>query len=503
MKIQDFLEHHGIGRNPFAEEDAKSDKVFKDHCIINTYHPIWDKVYGDPSEPTTSVVFGEKGSGKTAICLQIARHIDSYNQEHPEERVFVIHYDDFNPFLDRFRDQIPGRNVTADKVLKQWKLWDHMDAILTAGVTGLVDDLMETPATRVRTSGEVQPQLSCRLDRHQMRDLLLLAACYDESTQQTFLGRWNQLRKSLGFSTIKSQWQRILGITYSVIALAILITMAVRDLETVTNRGFWFMLLGSLAVSWTPWCWKSAQNLFRAHGILQKMRVGNREAGSLRKVLMQFTNDEIDSQPLPNKASTDDRYELLIKFQSILKTLGFSGILVLVDRVDEPHLINGSADLMKDLLWPMLDNKFLKQPGIGIKLMLPIELARFIEKEDRQFYQRARLDKQNMIKSFGWTSESLVDVANARLKACSDRDDAATLNDLFDESVSQRRILDALKMLRVPRHLFKFLYQLSVDHCNSYTDQAPEFKIDSKTFEVTFAVFMREQDAFDQGLSAG
>jgi hypothetical protein len=35
MKIQDFLEHHGIGRNPFAEEDAKSDKVFKDHC--NSY----------------------------------------------------------------------------------------------------------------------------------------------------------------------------------------------------------------------------------------------------------------------------------------------------------------------------------------------------------------------------------------------------------------------------------------------------------------------------------
>jgi hypothetical protein len=218
---------------------------------------------------------------------------------------------------------------------------------------------------------------------------------------------------------------------------------------------------------------------------------------------MQFTNDEIDSQPLPNKSSTDDRYELLIKFQSILKTLGFSGILVLVDRVDEPHLINGSADLMKELLWPMLDNKFLKQPGIGIKLMLPIELARFIEKEDRQFYQRARLDKQNMIKSFGWTSESLVDVANARLKACSDRGEVATLIDLFDESVSQRRILDALKMLRVPRHLFKFLYQLSVDHCNSYTDQAPEFQIDSKTFETTFAVFLREQDAFDHGLSAG
>ncbi len=43
----------------------------------------------------------------------------------------------------------------------------------------------------------------------------------------------------------------------------------------------------------------------------------------------------------------------------------FDGILVLVDRVDEPYLINGSTDLMRALVWPMLDNKFLKHPGPG------------------------------------------------------------------------------------------------------------------------------------------
>ncbi|MEC7564557.1 MAG: hypothetical protein VX738_02640 [Planctomycetota bacterium] len=503
MKLQHFLEHHGISRNPFAEEDAKSDKVFKEHCIINTYHPTWDKVFGDPSEPSTSVIFGEKGSGKTAICLQIARHIESYNRQNPEQRVFVIHYDDFNPFLDRFRDQVHGRNDSADKVLKKWRLWDHMDAILTAGVTGLVDDLLETRGTRVRTSASVEPQLGCRLDRHQMRDLLLLAACYDESTQQTFIGRWHQLRKSLGFSSLGSQWQRFLGIGYSLLSVVILVAAFIRTPDVMTSNGFWFMLLGSLAFSWTPWCWKASRNLIRAYGILQKMRIGNREAGSLRKVLMNFSNEEIAAQPLPDKDNTDDRYELLMKFQSILHTLGFNGILVLVDRVDEPHLINGSAELMKELLWPMLDNKFLKQMGIGIKLMLPIELSRFIEKEDRQFYQRARLDKQNMIKSFGWTGESLIDVANARLQACSEKHGNAVLRDLFDESVSNRRILDVLKMLRVPRHLFKFLYQLCVDHCNSYTDQSPCYEIDSKTFESTLAVFLHEQNAFEHGVAAG
>ena len=91
---------------------------------------------------------------------------------------------------------------------------------------------------------------------------------------------------------------------------------------------------------------------------------------------------------------------------------------MLVDRVDEPHMINGSVEQMRMLLWPMLDNKFLKHPGIGFKLLLPIELSHYIDREDRDFYQRARLDKQNMIPSLEWTGEALFDVASARLKAC-------------------------------------------------------------------------------------
>ena len=70
MRIQQFLDHHGIARNPFAEEDAATDPVFKDHCIDSTYHPTWDKIYGDPREPSTAIVFGEKGAGKTACNFQ-------------------------------------------------------------------------------------------------------------------------------------------------------------------------------------------------------------------------------------------------------------------------------------------------------------------------------------------------------------------------------------------------------------------------------------------------
>ena len=71
MKVQQFLEHHGIKENPFGQEDAQSDHVFKEFCLNGTHHPVWDKIFSNPTNPSTSVVFGEKGAGKTAIRMQM------------------------------------------------------------------------------------------------------------------------------------------------------------------------------------------------------------------------------------------------------------------------------------------------------------------------------------------------------------------------------------------------------------------------------------------------
>jgi hypothetical protein len=219
--------------------------------------------------------------------------------------------------------------------------------------------------------------------------------------------------------------------------------------------------------------------------------------------MMSFRAADLAGQPLPRKQRTDDRYELLAKFQGLLKTLGFPGIVVLVDRVDEPHLINGSVEQMRALLWPMLDNKFLKHPGVGFKLLFPIELSQYIDREDRDFYQRARLDKQNMIPSLEWTGEALFDVASARIKACAAPGSSPTLRELFDPSISERRLVDAFRGLRVPRHLFKFMYRLFVAHANAYTDEEPCWTISSERFESVLALYSRDQDAFDRGLRAG
>ncbi len=496
MRVPQFLEHHGIISNPFAEEDAQTDPVFKQHCIDRTYHPSWDKIYGNPAEPATSIVFGEKGAGKTAMRLQVVRHLEEYNRTNPERRVFVVEYDDFNPFLDRFHSHLAQRRRRPDRALAEWRLWDHMDAILSLAVTRLVDQVLESSAADPSSGAAVAQQLG-RLDRWQVRDLLLLAACYDQSTAETFRSRWRRLRRRLRYPAWRSLWP---------LALGWLVTLGVAGTIGALQKWDWlaqpwpylFAVLG-----WAPWAIRNLRWTWRARRIAGNLRTLRHEVGPLRQVFTTLGADDVSSQPLPESPRTDDRYELLLKLQQLLRSLGFTGIVVLVDRVDEPHLINGSADLMKAFLWPMLDNKFLKHPGLGLKLLLPIELSRFVEREDRDFYQRARLDKQNMVPSLVWTGEALFDVANDRLRACATEGGQPTLRSLLDDSISENRLLEALRSLRGPRHLFKFMYRLLMAHCGAHTDQRPVWRIESATFESVLALYLRDQDAFDRGVGAG
>jgi hypothetical protein len=97
----------------------------------------------------------------------------------------------------------------------------------------------------------------------------------------------------------------------------------------------------------------------------------------------------------------------------------------------------------------------------------------------------------------------LYDVASARLKACALPGRSPSLSELFDDSIDDRRLMNAFRSLRVPRHLLKFMYRLFVAHCNAHTDESPSWKISSDRFESVLALYTRDQDAFDRGLRAG
>jgi hypothetical protein len=500
MKVQQLLAHHGIQENPFGQEDAQSDQVFKRHCLAGTYHPAWDKIFGSPADPATAVVFGEKGSGKTALRLQIVGQICRYNLEHPDQRVLVVEYDDFNPFLDCFRDRLFGRKRRPERTLESWRLWDHMDAILTLAVTGVVDRIVN--ATSSDTADEkIDPAKVQSLPRLQQRDLLLLSAFYDRSLSMPRNQRWNMLRRKLRFSVWRAEWGRALGIAVTAATIgALAYNKELGDFYHSWKP--WAILLAG----WLPWLWRQGNLMWRAWRVTQQVRVIHHHPNLLRQLLARFQRRELLDQPVPDKDRSDDRYELLNKLQAVLRPLGYAGIVVLVDRVDEPHLVNGSVERMRDLLWPMFDNKFLKHPGIGFKLLLPIEVSYHLAREDREFFERSRLDKQNLIRSLQWTGESLYDVANDRIRACADSHNGngkVSFRTLFDESISEGELIATLERLRVPRHLFKFVYRLLVDHCNRYTDDNPRWTIARETLQSTMALYLRDLQEFDRGLGTG
>ncbi len=498
MRTDQFFTHHGITTNPFSEEDALTDQVFKSRCV-NIRHPAWDKVYGDPTDPATSLVFGEKGSGKTAMRLQIAEAIEKHNAAaKKDERIWVVNYDDFNPFLDHFADRLSARKQRdPSRVLAEWKLWDHMDGILSIAVTDLVDRLLGVDTSRGPKANHVNlTNARKKLDTAQKRDLLVLAACYDNSTAQPLNDRWRRLRRVLRFSRLQSKkW----------FAMGLLITIAITGAIGYFQAWDWISnpwpYVG-IALGWLPWFYKWCDRKWRGFGIRRHLRVLRRDSGVLSRLLMRFRDHDLDNQPLPNHDRTDDRYEMLAKLQGVLRSLGSKGMIVLVDRVDEPHLLGGHVKHMRDFVWPLLDNKFLKQPGIGIKLLLPSELHDYISREDRDFHQRTRIDKQNVIPSLDWTGEALGDLANARLTACATEKMAPTLRGLIDPDVRDQRLTETLRQLRTPRHMFKFLFRLVSTHCNSHVESAPIWQISPETFEAVLAVYSHEQATVDRGLSA-
>ena len=415
-----------------------------------------------------------------------------YNADHPGEHAFVVRYDDFNPYLDRFRSHYSQRRK-PQKVLARWKIWDHIDAILSLGTTQLVDRVLRQTNRSHPAAVDIDHLPADKLTKNQQRDLLLLCTLYDQSSEESQAARLGQLRRKLKFRTWMSHWDIALGIVWTLLTFFLFLYFGGwRQMLT-----YWPYLVA--IIGWFPrwwrmlrWCWKSWK-------IVRNCKTVHRSTNRLRRALMRLPESQLTDQPLPLDQSTDHRYTLLAKLQNILSTLGFPGMLVLIDRIDEPYMINGSPELMRMLAWPLFDNKLLKHPSLGFKLLLPSELGEQIERESREFHERARLDKQNLIRSLSWTPQSLLDVANSRLAACSERDRKVVLGDLFDESVPQNRITEVLGQLRVPRHMFKFLYRVLVTHANAHSEDSPAWRISSTTFESVFSLYQRDREAFERG----
>jgi len=488
VNVATFLEHWGLVENPFRAEEARQDAVFSRLSLERAAHPDFEKIVGDLSRPSTSIVFGEKGSGKTAIRLQLEQRVRRHNEDHPHARVLLVPHDDLNPYLDRFcgphpteRRRKPSNDQAPAKRLAELRLVDHMDAILNAATSRIVDAVLEDREVEPPMDlGERPARALRRSDRSVRLDLMLLQAVYDrpERAAERTAHLRRRIRAPLGWSRLLwtagaySAWI----LPAAVVALWILFRRTFSDqtwmIFFIVALLIWAVALGK-QFAWDEW------RLRRLGGrVARQLRVLHRSGRSLAESFAHLPDHALSSEALPVDESDDHRYDMLSRLLSVADSLGFRSVLVVMDRVDEPTMISGDPDRMQAVVWPMLNNKFLQMDRFGVKLLLPIELRHALLRESAAFFQEARLDKQNLVERLLWTGATLYDLCNARLRACRNHaDQSISLVDLFDEDVSRQDVVDALDQMRQPRDAFKFLYQCIQEHCSNVPEEQAAHRI--------------------------
>lgn len=499
MQVDTFLKHHGIAENPFSAEEARDDPIFARLLDAGAIHPEFDKVLGDPAQPRPAVVFGEKGSGKTALRLMVERAVERHNARHPDRRAWVVRYDDLNPVIDRFTHHF-RRGESSDKLLQRFRLPDHMDAMLSRATTRLVDALLGEDAA---TLGDDCRRTARRMDRQRRVDLAELAVLYDQPASGNFAGRWARLRRTLRLGRVP--WARIVlwsGVGLALLTLGLVAGTWVTGSDD-TRLSVATGIAGAAAVlllAFAAWRWLGAWRLARR--VRREVRVVDRSPTQLRAALMQMPARDLADQPVPVPGDHDSRYQLTQRLLGVLGEFGYASGIVLVDRVDEPALVQGDAQRMRALVWPMFDNKFLQQDGVGLKLLLPIELRHLLHREDANFFQQARLDKQHLVDRLTWSGTTLYDLCTQRLQACQ-QDDAQplTLAQLFTDEVGNRDLIDALDQMHQPRDAFKFIYQVIQEHCANVPADEPQWQIPRLTLESVRKQQSQRVQEFYRGLS--
>lgn len=511
MNLSDFFDHWSITQNPFRGEEARHDEVLARMSLGGAaarpaaMHSDFEKILGDLRTPATSIVFGEKGSGKTAIRLQIEQRVRAHNEANPTARVLLVPYDDLNSMLDRFCANVKGESVTD--CLSKLRLVDHIDAVLGVAVPMLVDAALGAPAEAGSVSLGDSPRRTLRsLPASARRDFLLLQAIYDRPIEAE--ARTPRLRRLLRLPMRRDRFLGLLISWTGWIPGAALLAWTTTMVETpawlfnalAAAGGALLLLWLIVLVKVLAWDRLAMRRLGRR--IRKQHRVSSRAEESYARSLVHIDAAHLQPANLPLTDSDEQRYAMLERLRGVLAAIGYTGMIVVVDRIDEPTLISGDGGRMKSVIWPLLNNKLLQQSGIGFKLLLPIELRYALLKESSAFFQEARLDKQHLVDRLTWSGAMLYDLCDARLQACRAPDvEPISLTDLFADDVTQQDLVDALDQMHQPRDAFKFLYACLSEHCSNVTKQSGQWRVPRLVMESVKKQQVERIQALYRGIS--
>ena len=504
MNSEAFLRHHRLDSNPFRGEEARQDAVFG-RVETECRHPDFEKILGDPHRPAAAVVFGERGSGKTALRLQLESSIMQGNRENPGARCMVVDHDEFNPMLGAIGAAI--RKDERDAIVSSVTLSDHLDVILARALPVVVDAVLSGKAP---TAGPLEGLEDARKAARQAplasrRELQRLQALYDGGPEAGV--RADRLRRVLhlpgrsrtGLMLAGMILLLVLAITWGVLVGA----GVVKGQDGMLALPSFILLLGALA-SGGCWLWNLLRLRSVARAAARRLRSLGRSPEEFLPSLRHLPPRDLRASLPPESRGGDEwRIQRLEGLAEGLRRIGVPGTIILVDRVDEPVAVTGAVARMRSLAWPLFRNKVLQMPGVGMKFLLPLELRDELRRESSDFFQEARLDKQNLVERLVWSGPMLFDLCNARLAACSSEEPAPRLMELFDDSVTRQDVVDALDQMQQPRDAFKMLYGVIQEHCSNVVEEEGAFQVGKTTLDLVRKRQVERKEGMLRGVRPG
>jgi hypothetical protein len=279
------------------------------------------------------------------------------------------------------------------------------------------------------------------LETHQRHDLMMLMAFYLSGPPD----RYNRIMDDLGEQLLpRSMFGRMgHGLKANVVGL---LTLGIAPL---LRQGFYAGV---------------------ARAAAREIVVRSRNPKDIKRALRRLPSGYLQDQDVKHQGWRDNediRRLFVTKFIDVALSLGHRQIVIVMDKIDEPSLINGDRERMEAFVWPLWNNRILQlHPKLSFKMLLPRQLYEVVRRADSEKANEARFDKQKIIYPFRWGDKQLYDMMSDRLRICrADPGQPYPLENLFDEAMPRREILSALDRLRQPRFVLNYLYRLIAETC--------------------------------------
>lgn len=177
----------------------------------------------------------------------------------------------------------------------------------------------------------------------------------------------------------------------------------------------------------------------------------------------------------------------LQKIVEFARIFSFSGVVMLIDKVDETAFTQNSAEKTSALIYPILSHvQLLEVDGFSWMFFLWSKVKHYLEAGDKQ----VRLDKIAHT-TISWDIAYFEQMLNERIKYFSN--DAHLFHDLFtadDFHKSRNEIIETA--MRSPRELIRLLDTIVTEHDILYAEEDCETLLDDKSIEVGLDRYVKD-----------